>query len=285
MKYAVIVFLGGCSYGILSTIVKLAYAAGLTAAEVCGSQGFFGMLLLWAAVLLRRSPIKMRPRRVLTLILCGLPVGLTTMFYYTALKTVTASFAVILLFQFVWISTALDSIFARRLPDRKKVLAIAVLLPGSVLAAGLFGSGESVQLTQGVIWGLLSAVSYSFVLIVSGTVGCEVPPFLKSALMSLGAAAVIFSMMPPEFLFSLPSIVKVLPYGLPLGVFGIALPPLLFAIGIPHTGPALGSILTSSEMPMALIMAFFVLGEHIAPMQWLGVVLIFVGVIIGNLRK
>ncbi|MFV0636161.1 EamA family transporter [Mitsuokella sp. WILCCON 0060] len=285
MQYAVLVFLGGCSYGILSTIVKLAYAARLTAAEVCGSQVFFGMVLLWTVVLLRRSLVRMSPRRILTLILCGLPVGLTTMFYYTALKTVTASFAVILLFQFVWISMVLDSIITRRLPGRSKIAALVVLLPGSVLAAGFLGSGEPLALTQGIIWGLLSAVSYAFVLIVSGTVGCEVPPFLKSALMSIGAAVVVFSVMPPAFLLSFADIAKVLPYGLPLGLFGIALPPLLFAIGIPHTGPSLGSILTSSELPMALIMAFLVLGEHIAPLQWLGVVLIFLGVIIGNLRQ
>ena len=35
---------------------------------------------------------------------------------------------------------------------------------------------------------------------------------------------------------------------------------------------------------MAILMAFFVLGEHIALVQWLGVVLIFLGVIVGNLR-
>ena len=58
----------------------------------------------------------------------------------------------------------------------------------------------------------------------------------------------------------------------------------LFSIGIPHTGPSLGSILTSSELPMAILMAFFVLGEHIALVQWLGVALIFLGVIVGNLR-
>ena len=252
MKYALLVFLGGCSYGILSTIVKIAYAAGLTPAEVCGGQVFFGMLLLWMAALRHRG-FPLNGRRALTLICCGMPIGLTTMFYYTALQTVTASFAIILLFQFVWVSTAIDCVFSRRLPDRQKVAAIAILLPGSVLAAGLVGSSE-------------------------------VPPVLKSALMSVGAATVIFAFMRPTFLLSLGSLAAVAPYGIPLGIFGIALPPLLFSIGIPHTGPSLGSILTSSELPMAILMAFFVLGEHIALVQWLGVALIFLGVIVGNLR-
>ena len=279
MKYALLVFLGGCSYGILSTIVKIAYAAGLTPAEVCGGQVFFGMLLLWMAALRHRG-FPLNGRRALTLICCGMPIGLTTMFYYTALQTVTASFAIILLFQFVWVSTAIDCVFSRRLPDRQKIAAIAILLPGSVLAAGLVGSSDSISLTSGVLWGLASAVSYSFVLLVSGTVGCEVPPVLKSALMSVGAATVIFAFMRPTFLLSLGSLAAVAPYG----IFGIALPPLLFSIGIPHTGPSLGSILTSSELPMAILMAFFVLGEHIALVQWLGVALIFLGVIVGNLR-
>lgn len=283
MKYALLVFLGGCSYGILSTIVKIAYAAGLTPAEVCGGQVFFGMLLLWMAALRHRG-FPLNGRRALTLICCGMPIGLTTMFYYTALQTVTASFAIILLFQFVWVSTAIDCVFSRRLPDRQKVAAIAILLPGSVLAAGLVGSSDNISLTSGVLWGLASAVSYSFVLLVSGTVGCEVPPVLKSALMSVGAATVIFAFMRPTFLLSLGSLAAVTPYGIPLGIFGIALPPLLFSIGIPHTGPSLGSILTSSELPMAILMAFFVLGEHIALVQWLGVALIFLGVIVGNLR-
>ena len=248
MKYALLVFLGGCSYGILSTIVKIAYAAGLTPVEVCGGQVFFGMLLLWMAALRHRG-FPLSVRRALTLICCGLPIGLTTMFYYTALQTVTASFAIILLFQFVWVSTAIDCVFSRRLPDRQKVAAIAILLPGSVLAAGLVGSSDSISLTSGVLWGLASAVSYSFVLLVSGTVGCEVPPVLKSALMSVGAATVIFSFMPPTFLLSLGSLAAVAPYGIPLGIFGIALPPLLFSIGIPHTGPSLGSILLRRSFP------------------------------------
>ncbi len=252
MKYALLVFLGGCSYGILSTIVKIAYAAGLTPAEVCGGQVFFGMLLLWMAALRHRG-FPLNGRRALTLICCGMPIGLTTMFYYTALQTVTASFAIILLFQFVWVSTAIDCVFSRRLPDRQKIAAIAILLPGSVLAAGLVGSSDSISLTSGVLWGLASAVSYSFVLLVT-------------------------------FLLSLGSLAAAAPYGIPLGIFGIALPPLLFSIGIPHTGPSLGSILTSSELPMAILMAFFVLGEHIALVQWLGVALIFLGVIVGNLR-
>ncbi|MFK4998519.1 hypothetical protein ACI2OX_17980 [Bacillus sp. N9] len=55
--YAVIVFLGGCSYGILSTFVKLAYSAGFSVAEVSGSQVLFGTILIWLIVFLQKINI------------------------------------------------------------------------------------------------------------------------------------------------------------------------------------------------------------------------------------
>lgn len=45
MRYILLVFLGACSYGILSTIVKLAYGQGYSPAEVIGGQMFFGLVL------------------------------------------------------------------------------------------------------------------------------------------------------------------------------------------------------------------------------------------------
>ena len=45
-RYPLLVFLGGACYGILSTIVKLAYAAGIDRSGVSSGQFFFGGLLL-----------------------------------------------------------------------------------------------------------------------------------------------------------------------------------------------------------------------------------------------
>ncbi|GKS13122.1 hypothetical protein YDYSY3_41220 [Paenibacillus chitinolyticus] len=53
--YALIVFLGGCCYGILSTFVKLAYTAGFTVSAVIGGQYFFGAVLTWLAVLFTKK--------------------------------------------------------------------------------------------------------------------------------------------------------------------------------------------------------------------------------------
>ena len=42
LKGILLVFFGACSFGILSTFVKLAYHDGYTLGDVTGAQAFFG---------------------------------------------------------------------------------------------------------------------------------------------------------------------------------------------------------------------------------------------------
>ncbi len=46
-KGLILVSLGACSYGILSTLVVLAYRAGYSLNDVIGSQTVLGAILLW----------------------------------------------------------------------------------------------------------------------------------------------------------------------------------------------------------------------------------------------
>ena len=123
--------------------------------------------------------------------------------------------------------------------------------------------GRGLSFPVGVFWGALSAVSYSLVILASGVVGLGISPVFKSAMMSVGAAAVIFFYLPPVFLTDADLFLSVMPYGILLGLFGIVVPPFLFSVGIPKIGPGLGSILTASELPTALLMSFFVLHEPV----------------------
>ncbi len=55
--YALLVFIGGCSFGILSTFVKLAYSAGFVVTEVTGSQVLFGTLIIWVVTLFTKVKV------------------------------------------------------------------------------------------------------------------------------------------------------------------------------------------------------------------------------------
>ena len=47
-------------------------------------------------------------------------------------------------------------------------------------------------------------------------------------------------------------------------------------------GLGLAGILTTSELVIAMLSAHFVLGEAVSPLAWLGIALIFGGILVGN---
>lgn len=283
-QYGWIVFLGGCSYGVLSTFVKLAYSAGFSVTEVTDSQYLMGAILTWIVFLFTKKQ-KLNVKQVGKLLLSGIPFGLTGVFYYQALQTLDASLAIIFLFQFVWIGTLLEWIIYKKKPTKRKVFSIGMLILGSILGAGLVVKSVVVISYLGTVWGLLSALTFTTFIFLSGSVGKDTPPALKSALLSTGGLITVFVFFPPVFLFDLPVLIGIAPYGLFLGLFGVALPPLLFSIGMPRIGPGLGSILTASELPVAVIMSSLVLSEQVSFTQWLGVVIILCGIVAGNSQK
>ncbi|PYI50554.1 DMT family transporter [Paenibacillus flagellatus] len=279
--YACIVFMGGCCYGVLSTFVKLAYSAGFSVSAVSGGQYLFGALLSWLLVMFTPKQ-KLPLKRILQLLGSGIPFGLTGVFYYQSLQTLNASLAIIFLFQFVWIGTFLEWILYKKKPTAGKTISIAVLLIGSVLAANLAAKGGIALSWTGMAWALLSALTFTSFIYLSGSVGKDISPVRKSALLSTGGLLVVFVLLPPTFLLDMSVFMGVAPYGLLLGFFGVVLPPLLFSIGMPNIGPGLGTILAASELPVAVSMSSFLLAEPVSYSQWIGVVLILGGIAAGN---
>ncbi|MHC0038376.1 EamA family transporter [Pseudoneobacillus sp. C159] len=281
--YALIVFLGGCSYGVLSTVVKLAYSAGFVMSQVTGSQLLMGTMILWLIVLFTKKQ-KLTIKQTIKLLISGIPVGLTGVFYYKSLQTLDASLAIVFLFQFVWIGTLLEWVIARKKPSFGKLISVAVLVLGTILSAGVLTEGMSDIPLNGVVWGMLSALSFSAFIYISSSVGNELPPVQKSAILSTGGLITVMLLFPPTFLINMDVLVAVTPYGIFLGLFGVVVPPLLFSIGMPHVGPSLGTILTASELPVAVIASMLVLGEKVIASQWLGVLVILVGICFGNVN-
>lgn len=160
MYYAGLVFLGGCCYGILSTFVKIAYANRFSSAAVTSAQYLFGTMMLWLVLLFTKKE-KLSVKESVKLLLSGIPFGLTGIFYYQALQSLSASLAIVFLFQFVWIGSVIEWLAYRRVPDKTKLVSIAVLLFGSLLAADVFSKSTSSFTLSGLMWGIMAAVSFA----------------------------------------------------------------------------------------------------------------------------
>ncbi|SNS03774.1 Threonine/homoserine efflux transporter RhtA [Methylobacillus rhizosphaerae] len=290
--YSFLVFVAGCSFGALSTIVKKAYEHGYTLGEVTGSQVLTGVLMLWGIFLLGRSwrhshgqvdghhvsPGILR----LKLIAAGVFPGLVGVCYYQCVNLMPASVAIVLLMQYLWISALIDYLVFGQRPGLVQMGCILLVMLGSCLAVNIIG--QDVELSvPGIMFGLAAAVFYALFIMISGRMGNHLPSALKSALMMTGSCIVIFILFPPGFLLDMDKLGPLLKFGIPLGLLGIALPTMLFAIAIPRIGVALGAILSSSELPMAMLCSYLILKEHIEMIQWIGMVVILGAIIISNL--
>lgn len=277
LKFALLVLLGGVSYGLLSTVIKLGFADGFTLAQLIGGQYIIGWAGLFLIVLLF-SRHKVSRKRLGGLLLAGVPTGLTGIFYGIAVEELSASIAVVLLFQFTWIGVLLEAIAEKRLPSRAKLISIIILLLGTVLAGGILEGSTAAYTAKGMIFGLLSAFSFACYIFISSRVATEVPAYTKSFLMTTGAAIIISIVYPPVFLMDGALAEGLWKYVLFLGLFGVCIPIICFTIGTPKIGAGLGTILGAVELPAAIMASILLLQEHVSLSQWSGIILIFIGI-------
>ncbi|MEG0697423.1 MAG: EamA/RhaT family transporter, partial [Algoriella sp.] len=96
LKGVFLVALGATTYGMLATFVKMAYTEGYTTAEVTTSQfilGILGILLINAFQKAKNkgTVVKASSKNIFSLMLAGTSLGMTSLFYYLAVKYIPVS--------------------------------------------------------------------------------------------------------------------------------------------------------------------------------------------------
>lgn len=306
LKGVFLVGLGATSYGMLATFVKMAYGEGYTTAEVTCSQflfGIIGILLINAFQRNRNSnkAVKATKKNITQLMTAGTSTGLTSIFYYLAVKfDIPVSIAIVLLMQTVWIGVLLEMFLEKKLPSTIKIIAVAIVLIGTILATNLINS--SVELNPlGLFFGMLAAVSFTTTMFTANRIATEISSAQRSLYMLLGGGimvllfALITQIIPnqsasfnealgvfstaKDFDFNI-----FLKWGIVLSLFGTIIPPMLLNAGFPLTGIGLGSIVSSLELPVSVLMAYFLLHEQVLLIQWIGILLIIMAIVIMNVN-
>ena len=294
------ILVGSSSYGMLSTFVKLAYKQDFTTAEVTGAQFGWGALILTIMGLFQKSDIKANGTDIRKLMIAGIPIALTSVLYYLTVKYIDASVAVVLLMQSVWMGVIVESIQTKKFPGLEKIAAVALILFGTLLATKVIGGNGVTLNATGLILGMLTAMSFSWTLYATSTVASHLPSVTRSKYMLYGGVIVVFIFMmltqlgPHYFNMNLVSEEFIrnkafdprifLSYGLFVAIFGTVIPPIMLNKGFPIVGVGLGSILSSLELPVAVFVAFTLLGEVVNASQWLGVLIILGAIVLLNYK-
>ncbi|MDQ0920931.1 EamA family transporter [Paenibacillus sp. V4I5] len=179
----------------------------------------------------------------------------------------------------------LEAIVERKRPGKDKILSLVVLFVGIIMASGYLGGGQEAVSWIGVTLGLLAAVTYALFIWFSGKTAKQVAPITRSAIMLSGSFILVMLVFPPHFLINGSLHEALLPWALLLALFGVVIPPLFYAIGVPHIGGGLATILSAAELPTAVVMSYVVLNESVNWLQWLGVGITMFGIALPELMK
>lgn len=293
LKGVFLVGLGAASYGMLATFVKLAYkdvsSQGLhyTPAEVIVAQFVIGVLAVLAINAFQRNKkkdnvVKATKIDIKKLMLVGTSTGLTSIFYYLAVKYIPVSIGIVLLMQTVWMGVVLEMILERKIPSKIKIVAVFVVLFGTLLATNVLKNEVNLD-WRGLVLGLLAAASFTTTMFAANKVALAISPAQRSLYMLLGGIVVVFlfAFITQKTPFNFDIFYK---WGILIALFGTVIPPLLLNAGFPLTGIGLGSIVSALELPVSVMMAFLVLNETVVFSQWAGILLIILAIVLMNIN-
>ena len=298
LLFPFLVFLGGCCFGPSAPTTKLAYEAGFSSESVIFSQYVFGLafMIVLSAIFFAVSVIRKKPLRpahhsakdIILLIVVGISIALVSTCYLFSMQTISASLAVILLFQYTWMSILAEAVIKRRLPDPITIISVVILIGASLLAIGVGSIALSSLNPVGVTFGLLSAVFYALYIQLIGRLNKGLKPVFRSLIM-LSIAVIFLSIIFTPFYLNPQYIAETViggslwPYALVIGSLGCALPNFLFAIASPKVPAQLTTILSASELPASIICAVIIISEAVTFLQWIGVILLFFGIALPTL--
>lgn len=271
--------LGAIFYGVPATIYKMASNTHLNS----------GHLVIWifsiSAVILnslgllaeKKVHLHLSFKRQSQLLLAGLPVALTNMFYMLALKYTSVAVTAVMIMQSVWLALIMGALHEKKWPKTQQIFGVFLILIGTVFAAGVFPLKETLS-PIGMLLGLASALTYATTIHLTGDLGLDLPPLTKVRFMALGSAIMILIFW-GHTLGDWQNFLGTFKWGALSSIFSMMVPLVAYAYFMPKLSLGLGPILSALELPFSIIFAYLILGEKITLTQGLGVVLIIATIV------
>ncbi|GHH99921.1 EamA family transporter [Neobacillus kokaensis] len=283
-KGILFILLGAGCFGFTPIFAKLGFSFGYSLGQINIVQMMISSFLLWSFTLIKRSSFKgLNRKNVPQIMITGCFIGLTSIFYYGAMQYLPASLAIILMFQFVWIGIMLEWIFSKIKPAPVTILSIILILIGVFFASNIVNGNIQGLPFKGFLFGILSAFTYAGFIFFSGKVAVNVDPWTRTSLMSTGSTILVLVLFMRDIPTVLPLEPNLLTAAVGVSLFGAVLPPLFFAVGAPLVSGGIANILTSIELPIAILSASLILSEAVTPLQWLGTAIILAAIALNEL--
>lgn len=278
----VLALVGVVLFSAKAVIVKMAYQYEVDAVSLLLLRMLFALPMYLAVALVKRPKDQAAMTSEVYLWIVGLGVVgyyLASLFDFLGLVYIKASLERIILFVYPTIVLLISRVFFKKQITRRQLVAIGLTYFGIVLAFALELQldGEGLMMGAGLIF--LSAATYASYIAGSGwlipKIGATV--FTSYAMIVSCVCVIIHYGLVGDFnIANYPMEVYVL--GFVMAVFCTVIPSYLVSLSIKMIGAPSFAIVASFGPISTILLANYFLGESIHWLQWVGTILVMVGV-------
>ena len=270
---------------------RIAFNHGVDVATAVVFRSCITALVVTALVLQQRVRVSFTPRHKRVLPAIGLLVGVQSLCLYSAVARLPVALALLAFNTFpIWAALWAWVVY-REPPARPLLVAMPVILLGLTLALDVFGAasglgatGQWARIGVGVTFALGAAATFGLALVLTQHEAGDVDGRVRTATTMAMAGLVGLAMVGVQGGFHLPQAAP--------GWWGLAALTCLYGTGftimftvLPRLGVAGNSAIMNVEPVFALVLAWLVLGQTIAPVQVVGALIVVGAVMALGLRK
>jgi drug/metabolite transporter (DMT)-like permease len=262
--------------GFAPVLGKLAYMGGSDPFTVAASRTVVAAAILWVAYLLFwRRFIYIYPAGLLGCVVIGMTNGIGSLFYYNGLTYLDASVVQLLNATYLIFVVLLARLGGQPLRTRTIIRVTLALVAVTLLTGGVAGSISWVG--AGLIIG--NAILFAGTVILSQRVLYEMPSPTVTLYVITTMAVVVVMARVVYRLEWIPQSTEAVGAILALGLT-TALSRLTLFIGVKQLGTLQTVLLGVFETAVAVVLAFVFLSEQLTPVQWIGVAILLVSLIL-----
>ena len=278
------VLASGILFGLLGPLGKVAFNRGLAPFELLSLRFTLGGLLLITLIRCTHPQVLSLSKKTLAhLFLLGVSgYALFSSLYFFAIRELSASLAVLLLYTYPLIVTLLSFFLKLETVSWRKLMALALAVIGMI---ALIGADFVSSHFKGYLFGLGSAFFYSLYILASNRWLKGINPYFATGVIQLFAGSALFLLAFHDLNRPLTIVQQSWDILLALAFFCTLGAMSLFQAGLQKLRPSETSLLSLSEPLSGVLLSILVMGERMSAMQGFGGVLIMVSLLIVGLEK
>jgi drug/metabolite transporter (DMT)-like permease len=274
-KGAVLSLLSALGFGLLPIFALFAYQGNISVTTLLLIRFSLTAVLLFIYVFIKFKRISLTKKDWLALlILGGICYTLQSRLYFTSVKYISSSLAVLLLYTYPIIVTALSFFLDKEKITMKMGVSLSISFAGLIM---ILGTSIGKVNGLGILMALGASFIYSTYIILGNRILKRMPPLVASAFIALFSAIgiLILGSFTDGISFRFETTVWFPIVGLVL--FSTVLAMLFFFRGMELLGPAKASIISMIEPVFTAIFSTILLSDHLTIFQLIGGAIVLTG--------